>query len=533
MGKTPTMTWLLPALLLHPTIQTAWPRSKPETTNYHATSSYEDTIGFIKQLQAAGSPLTLQFIGESFEKRPIPQVVISYPQISTPEEARASRKPVVYLQGNIHAGEVEGKEAALHFMRRLAQEAADLKAGKRPKDTLVDKLIFVVNPIYNADGNEKWGPVDRNRPEQDGPDIVGVRPNGQGFDLNRDCIKVESPEMSSAIPEVYEKWKPHVMMDLHTTDGTRHGYDMTWASPQNPVTEPSLLAYGRDTMMGSIKRAFRDAYKQEIFEYGNAVRGRDGTTRWETFGHEGRYVTNYAGLRNCIGLLSEAATYISFKDRILATERYVTKTMEYVAAHANEITSLIEQTNRKVMGWAKSNPEIGLRYKMESRGEDTLLLEAPPGKRDKRPDKLIKVKGKVFERFVSTKTSKYPAGWFVPASETATLAMLRKHGIQTQGMTEDWTGISSGFTVETARQAGSAFQGHRIATIDGKWERRWQRVAKGSVFVTGAQPLGALAFHILEPESTDGAAAWNFITLPKVGARFPVTKIFSDSTLPR
>lgn len=527
------MTWLLPALLFHPSVQATWPESKPESTSYHATSSYEDTIGFIKQLQAAGSPLTLRFIGESFEKRLIPQVLLTYPMVSTVEEARATNKPIVYLQGNIHAGEVEGKEAALHFLRRLSQEAVALKAGQHLKDSLVDKVVFVVNPIYNADGNEKWGPVARNRPEQDGPDIVGVRPNGQGFDLNRDCIKVESPEMSAAIAEVYQKWSPHVMMDLHTTDGTRHGYDMTWASPQNPVTEPGLLVYGRDTMMGSIKRAFRAAYKQEIFEYGNAVRGRDGTTRWETFGHEGRYVTNYAGLRNCIGLLSEAATYISFKDRILATERYVTKTMEFVVEHANEITALIDQTNQKVINWATTNPEIGLRYNMESRGEDNLLLEAPPGKRELRPAKLITVKGKVFERFASTKTSKYPAGWFVPATEASTIALLQKHGIQTRVLTEDWTGISNSFMVEASRQAGSAFQGHKLATVDGKWERRWQRVPKGSIFVPGAQPLGALAFHILEPESTDGAGAWNFIALPKVGARFPVTKIFSGSPMPK
>ena len=273
-----------------------------------------------------------------------------------------------------------------------------------------------INPIYNSDGNEKWGPVARNRPEQDGPDQTGVRPNGQGLDLNRDCIKVESPEMAAALANVYSTWDPQVSMDLHTTDGTRHGYDMTWASPMTPITEPSLLAYGRDTMMGAIARDYRKSFNQEMFEYGNAVKSRDGSTRWETFGHEGRYVTNYGGLRSRLSFLSEAATYIPFKDRILATERYVTKTMEYVATHAKEIMTVTARADATVISWAKTNPELGVRYKMDHRGEDTMLLEAPPGKRENRPDKLIKVKGKIFERFVSTKTSTYPAGYFVPIS---------------------------------------------------------------------------------------------------------------------
>jgi predicted deacylase len=45
------------------------------------------------------------------EGRDVPIVVLANPAVSSPEAAAASGKPVIYIQGNIHGGEVEGKEA--------------------------------------------------------------------------------------------------------------------------------------------------------------------------------------------------------------------------------------------------------------------------------------------------------------------------------------------------------------------------------------------------------------------------------------
>ena len=46
--------------------------------------------------------------------------------MTTPEAARRLGRPIVFVQANIHAGEVEGKEAALILARRLA--AGDLRS---------------------------------------------------------------------------------------------------------------------------------------------------------------------------------------------------------------------------------------------------------------------------------------------------------------------------------------------------------------------------------------------------------------------
>ena len=167
-----------------------WPVTRAETSNYAETSHYSDVVSYLRQLQAAGAPISVQEIGTSTAGKAMPLVIASYPPVSSPAEARRLGKPIVYIQANIHAGEVEGKEAAMIILRRLSQDG--------PKG-LLGKIVLLVTPIYNIDGNEQFGPVSINRPEQDGLALVGHRANGQGLDLNRDAIKAEAPETRAVL----------------------------------------------------------------------------------------------------------------------------------------------------------------------------------------------------------------------------------------------------------------------------------------------------------------------------------------------
>ena len=165
--------------------QDPWPQTRAEVSDYRETSRYEDVVAFVQALEKRGAPVKVGWMGTSVEGRKIPLVVAARPMVSSPEAAHKAGKIVVYVQGNIHAGEVEGKEAAQMLLRSVSQD---------PKG-LLDKMVLVVAPIYNCDGNEKWGEGKRNRGSQDGPEQIGERANGAGLDLNRDCMKAESPEM--------------------------------------------------------------------------------------------------------------------------------------------------------------------------------------------------------------------------------------------------------------------------------------------------------------------------------------------------
>ena len=163
-------------------------RTVAEGSEFSATARHADVIEFCQQLAARSKLVELAELGESFEGRSLPLLIIADPPIKTADEAARSKKLVVFAMGNIHAGEVCGKEALLMLARDLVSGDAD---------PMLKDLVILFAPIYNADGNERFAPD--HRPGQVGPDQMGQRSNAQGFDLNRDHIKLESPEARALV----------------------------------------------------------------------------------------------------------------------------------------------------------------------------------------------------------------------------------------------------------------------------------------------------------------------------------------------
>src|SRR6476469_2674456 len=87
------------------------PLTRAERTNFAETSHYEDVVAFIDSLKLLGARIATGSIGKTIEGRELPYFIASRPLITTPVEARRLNRPIVYVQANIHAGEVEGKEA--------------------------------------------------------------------------------------------------------------------------------------------------------------------------------------------------------------------------------------------------------------------------------------------------------------------------------------------------------------------------------------------------------------------------------------
>lgn len=516
---------VLALVCLLPTLAVAqtYPLTRAERSDYKETSHYTDVVDYVRSLQRLGAPVRLEWTGKSAEGREMPLVIASFPPVASAAEARRLDKPIVYIQANIHAGEVEGKEAALVVLRRLCQQGPSGPLGK---------FVLLMTPIYNIDGNEKFGPVERNRPEQDGPLEVGLRPNGMGLDLNRDAIKAESPEMRGLLDHVYRDWEPDIMMDLHTTDGTRHGWDLTYLPPTHPATEPTIYKFGYDTIIPSVQRDLMAKYKFAIFPYGDAAK-RNGKWQWLTTGPEGRYCSNYLGLRNRTGILSEAATYIPFKDRIVATDRFVTSILDYVASHGKQIVDMDRKADATVVNWGlnpATAPDLAVRTELASNREGDVLLEKlAPGERrplSGRPKAVEKVRMPIFDRYRATKSAKFPSGYLLPASATSAVELLRRHGIVVERLSEKWSGDVYRFQIASVKQASTAFQGHRLITLDGSFGRQNATWDAGSYLVRTAQPLGVLAFHILEPESIDGATAWGFLGEKFAsGQNYPIDKV--------
>lgn len=485
----------------------ALPRTTPERTNFAATSTNAQVGAFLDSLQRAGAPITVSEMGVTVLGNPLYFVIASDPAVTSPAEAAASGKLVVYIQANIHGGEVEGKEAVLVLLRELAG----------PRHDLLDRLVILVAPNYNPDGNDAFGPQVVNRSEQNGPELVGRRTDGLNFDLNRDYFKAEAPETRASLERVYDTWDPAVMMDLHTTDGTLHGYLLTYSPPLDPVGPPGPTQYARDQMLPAIRKTMQDRYHEPIFDYGN-VGDPLAPKSWDTYAPLGWYGTNYVGLRGRIGILSEAYSHADFKTRIQVTHDFVVETLGYAAQHAEDIRRLEQDADRQTAlegAGRLSRPALATAYRLAGRGEEPVLLEEmrPNPDSSRGAPRLLPTgtvrafRIPVNDRFADSLTRPLPAGYFLPPAAAAVAALLRLHGVQVARLTEDWTDTVETFGVTQLEWTPREFQGHHLLAVTGRYARANRTLPAGTFFVTTAQPLGRLVFALLEPEAY-GLARW-------------------------
>ena len=525
-------------------------RTRAEISNYEETSSYADITRVIDGLVDTSPLVHTESFGKSEEGRELPLIVISDPKVTTPAAARKLRRPRVFVQANIHGGEVEGKEAMLKIARRLI--SGDLKP-------LTKQLVVLIAPDYNADGNEKITPM--NRASQNGPiNGVGTRENSKGFDLNRDYMKLDTAE-ARALVGLMNTWDPHVTVDLHTTNGSYHGYHLTYSPILNPNADPRLIEFTRRKMLAPIRQIMLKAHNWRIYDYGNFSpedgSGRDrsridpanpGNVSWRTFDHRPRFGNNYVGLRNRIAILSEAYSYLDFKGRIDVTENFVEEIYRNVAANAKQIQTLTAQADRVFTMPATSKPvELGVDISIASSTEKVDILVGDvtkvPNEKSGR-DMLamapmaVPVPMKEYVTFSPTRMLAMPKGWVIPKNSAenprfaASLDRLRWHGIKMQEIAADVQLAVERFSITGLTKQPRAFQSHYEAHIKGTYDLAQLTVGAGSLFIPANQPLARLAFYLIEPESDDGLVTWNILEEGlEPGRTYPIYRVTNASRI--
>lgn len=490
-----------------------------EKTDYQATSRHAEVMAFCQAL-GKQSPLVRQIsMGKSNEGRDLPLLILSDPPIATPEEARRSGKIVVMAFANIHAGEVEGKEA----MQMLARELT-LPQGH----PLLKKLVILINPILNADGNEKIDP--KHRAHQGGPTGgVGLRENAQGLDLNRDFVKLRSPEIR-ALVDCFNRWDPWLIVDCHSTNGTFHRFLITYDGPRHPSTDPAIHKLSQTELLDEIRRRFEAQSPYKGFFYGFFTQDR---TSWYGYPPQPRYGIQYVALRNRLGILSEAYTYADFKDRVAATKAFVLSNFQYVVdqeAFLRRLLPAADQRSANLGMEADRSHDLVLHYKVVPLPGRYDVLgyveEVKDGKRvptSQTKDYPVTYLGGT----EPTLTVKRPWAYVIPPEQRAIIETLQRHGVELHELTEPKEVEAEITLVNQLRQAERPFQNVRLLTTQQTTKRTAAvNLPSGSIIVPMKQRLGTLAGVLLEAESEDGFLTWNlFGESVKEGADYPVVRI--------
>jgi dipeptidyl-peptidase-4 len=478
-----------------------------ERSDYRATSRHADVIAFCEELARRSSVVKRGRLGVSGEGRELPLLILSDPPVTTPQEAVRSGKLVILVIGNIHAGEVDGKEALLMLARDL------VTAKDQP---LLKNLVIVFCPLFNADGNE---PISRaNRTDQAGPvEGVGIRENAAGFDLNRDFVKLETPEVH-ALVRSFNEWDPAVFIDMHTTNGSYHRYLLTYDGPRHPAVPAGLVEAVRDRLLPDAGRRLEKATGFHSFFYGNFEAGH---SLWETYPSEPRYGVQYFGLRDRIAILSESYSYSPFRDRVRASYGFVRACLEYTADHRGEVRDLLKpgKPAATVPVRTKAVPLNG-QWKVLGFVEDKQSgVRSVP---TETKEYTLRYLGKCEPRLSVSR----PFAYLIPSSYAKAIEVLRRHGITLEELSKDTELDAEIYRIDALSRSNSPFQRHRLVTVDATARTARQRAPAGTIVVRTEQPLGTLAVILLEPQCEDGLTTWNFFDAGlKEGSDFPVLRL--------
>lgn len=503
------------ALLLVSIPSFSQPKKEPltvaEASEFTATSRYNDVIEFIRHLQKQSSMIRVETLCRSPEGRAVPLLVIGNPAPTSPLDLHRSGKAAVYLQANIHAGEVEGKEASLMLAR-------DILLSETP--LYLEKLVILIAPIFNADGNEKISP--ENRRNQVGPEKgVGERYNGQNLDLNRDSMKLESPELRGLVQNVLLRWDPVLLVDCHTTNGSYHEEPVTYSWPLNPNSDSTIIQYMRGRMLPSIKENLREKYTTLSIPYGNFMDFNEPEKGWRTFSHLPRFLTNYMGLRNRLAILDENYAYADYKTRVLTCYNFLRSILDYCTDHEEEIVHLVAEADQKTTE-RSLNPsgedtfavEIDIKpleEKIVIQGWEMEVIPREEGwPQIKKTEKKRTYTLPYFAHFIPKRSIPLPYAYLIPYSDPTITDILLAHGLTVERLAESVMLEVESFHVDEIKSASRLYQGHYLNEVKGKYKTEEREFPPGTLLIPAAQPLGRLASCLLEAESDDGLLVWNF-----------------------
>lgn len=466
------------------------PRTWQEENNYRAgPTPFEPLMDFWYELAAVSPDVTIQPLTHTILDREFTLVTIANEPIHTPQDALRSGKSIVLIANSVHGGEVSPKEAAQLVAKELV--AGDL----RP---VLDDVIVLIIPIVNPDGGE-----------------IQRRTNEEGFDMNRDYVKMESQEITALVTQVMNEWTPDIHIDGH--HGGSAPYTITWQGTLNPAADAALRAYPYERIFPRIREALR-AEDYDGFDY-SGVRTENGVEGWGSTSVEPRKHHVYSGLVNSVGILTETPNNSRRVMRdgtlqeIAPEDRYyhqimgnviLQRTVLQVAAEEREQLRAVTSgaRMRAIQAGHQGGDPIVLDYELTSRGTEPVWMPDPNA-----PLGYSVRNVPVYLRWQTTRTTTRPVGYILPASMARVIPLLLDHDIAVFRFQEPTT-VDMEVYDATRVHRNEYFQGHYLKSAEVRKSTEQVDVARGWFYIPTAQSRANLISYILEPETDDNLITW-------------------------
>jgi hypothetical protein len=413
------------------------------------------------------------------------------------------------MQGGIHAGEIDGKDAGFLALRQILE-------GRAAQGAL-ERVTFVFVPVFSVDGHERFGRW--NRPNQVGPEEMGWRVNAQNLNLNRDYTKADTPEMHAML-RLLNEWDPLLYVDLHVTDGAEFEHDISYGVTPTLAGDPDLrrsaIALRDDLMkqmtaLGSLPLDF----------YPSFVVDDDPQSGFAENIGPAWFSQQYWPLRNRLAVLVETHSWKDYPTRVRITRNSIVTMLELLAQHGSEWQQSAQAADRRAAQVGGS--EVPLVYgntehvkTVEFRGyeytrEPSAVSGALVTRYDNKRPQIWRIP--LRDEVKPTVTVKAPrGGYIVPAAHAPWLGeKLKLHGVEFTVIDKAVKAAEvETFRATSAKTAAATFEGHTALKVEGDWKPEKRAIPAGSLFVPIAQPKAYLAMTLLEPKDPDSYLGWGF-----------------------
>lgn len=479
-----------------------------ERSQFEQTGRYDEVVALCPAFQKAyPKAVRCMEFGRTPEGRPMLALVASRTGALTPEAAHRRGVPVVLVQGGIHAGEIDGKDAGFMALRAVLDGRAAVGA--------LDKQVLVFVPVFNVDGHERFGVW--NRPNQRGPQAMGWRTTGQNYNLNRDYAKADSPEMQAML-RLVNTWDPLACIDLHVTDGAKFEHDISIQVEPTHAGDAALRQVGL-TLRNSVIADLAKSGSLPLPFYMSFEVEDDPSSGFVDGVFPPRLSTGYFLLRNRFGMLVETHSWKDYATRVRITYHTVVSVLSHVAAHGKQWrdAALAADASASRLG----GQAVPLTYRT---AKDSRMIEFRGYAYTRTPSDIS---GALMTRYDETKPQiwRVPlrdkiepalnvtaplAGYLVPAAHAHWVGdKLAQHGISFRVLQRALPEQAvETFRADKAEFGAASNESHQRLSLQGAWRTESREVGAGALFVPIAQPKARLVMALLEPQAPDSLAAW-------------------------
>ncbi|KAB2840091.1 MAG: hypothetical protein F9K45_09365, partial [Melioribacteraceae bacterium] len=433
-------------------------------------------------------------------------MIISKDKAFTPELAKKTGKPIILLQNGIHSGEIEGKDASMLLLREMLVT--------KEKEHLLDNVIFIIVPIFNVDGHERRSAY--NRINQNGPEIMGWRTTAQNYNLNRDYMKADAPEMRAMI-SLFNSWVPDIYIDSHTTNGADYQYTVTYIVDRNQNIPAVTQKWIKEKFVPAIENGATNAgfrvspyvYFEDELENGIL-----------DFVSTPRFSTGFASLHNRPEVTIETHMLKSFKDRVFSTKAVIEGILELANNEPGELITVNKKADEEVIQkYVKDKNYFPILFKTS---EEYVLLDFKGFKKEMVYSEIM---GRTVEKYSDEKTNLsipyfnktfitdsvlVPKFYLIPREWTEVIERLKVHGINLNIVDKETEFKVERYKFYDITFKETPFEGRMIPKFSYNSVIETVKVPAGTIIINPEQRQLGIIMHLLEPKSGDSFISWGF-----------------------